>query len=293
MLKKSSLYVGIAPITKEHTQRVAEKLVKRGVISKNATYQEKIQITTKSLVKSWTNRYLEVTEDDWKEMEIEQIQSTENSDIVFMKFKNQNGATMLTSRAQNLPNDTGPNTPRLVMHIDIRAKKRHQAILQVAKAMREHAGNTIQTSVRAEKRDYLLRSRPKGSKTPWQEIPPVILTQDLPQFEIGKYRDIFNPENNPEEEEDEEQGNDEEGEEEDEEIERIARDIKNEKIENEKRERSEEESLENLSNITNQRKQIRIDNDISEEEKNKEIMNSTPIPINILETPAQKPAQIL
>ena len=76
------------------------------------------------------------------------------------------------------------------MHVDVRAKKRHQAILKIAKTIREHSKNTVQTTVRTGKRDFLIRQRPK-SEIPWNEIPPEIIKQKLPNFEIGDYQNIF------------------------------------------------------------------------------------------------------
>ena len=281
MLKESSKYVGIAPISREHIIKVAEKLTNRGIIDKNAPYQSRIQTTIKSLVKSWTMKYLNMTEADWNLMQVDKIQTTDNSDIIFVKFKTQNDATTMTSKARNLPSDTGPNTPRLIMHVDVRAKKRHQAILQIAKTMREKSGNTIQTTVRSGKRDFLLRRRPKGSTIPWQEIPPIIITQRIPHFEVGDYIDIFN------DKEDETKIEDDDEDDEDE-IRRLSQNILNEQI-NEKRDRSDQTNTSNeLSAIQNQRKHLKINenHDISSQEKDNDILNSTPIPVNIPETPA-------
>ena len=282
MLKDSSLYVGVAPIGRDHINRVADKLLKRGIIDKNAPTLTRIQITVKSLVKSWSIKYLGMIENNWNEMSIDKIQTTDNSDIIFIKFKNQSDATRMTSKARNLPTDSGQNTPRLVMHVDTRAKKRHQAILQIAKTMREHSGNQIQTSVRAGRRDFLLRSQQKGSNTPWQEIAPVILNKKIPEFEIGNYLDIFNdPEQTTE---------DEENEDDEEEIRRITKEIRD----NEKRDRSEPNESNNtteISQIDNKRKHRKTHN-MSGTEDN--ILNSTPIPMDnenitdIPETPINK-----
>ena len=46
------------------------------------------------------------------------------------------------------------------------------------------------------KKDFLLRQRVKGSTTPWAEIPPISIHQELPDFEIGIFNDIVNPEKN-------------------------------------------------------------------------------------------------
>ena len=132
----------------------------------------------------WGNKgtkYLKLTENEWQDIGIEEIKTTDNSDIIFIKCANQEEAAKLTSKAKHLPQDTGPDTPRIIMHIDTRAKKRHQAILAIAKTIREHSKRSVQTTVRAGRMDFLLRQRPKGSMTPWNQIPPEIIRQQLPQ----------------------------------------------------------------------------------------------------------------
>ena len=104
-----------------------------------------------------------------------------------------------TSRDRQLPQEAGPNTPHLVMYVDRHAMKHHKAILSIAKLQREHSNDMIQTTVRTGKYDFHIRTRPRGSNTPWADIAPVQITQDIPNFKIGAYRDIVNPNNNPEE----------------------------------------------------------------------------------------------
>ena len=139
-----------------------------------------------------------MTDKDFDSLKIDNIVMTANSDIVFIQCHNQDDAAQLTSRAKNLPRDSGTDTPRIMMYMDRRAMKRHKAILNMAKTIRDHADNTIQTSIRTGKNDFLLRKRTKGDNTPWQEIPPIRITQEIPNFEVGNYRDIVNPENNAE-----------------------------------------------------------------------------------------------
>ena len=61
--------------------------------------------------------------------------------------------------------------------------------------MRDHSKNTLQTSLRTGKNDFLLRKRQKGDETPWSEIPPVLIQQVIPEFEVGIYTDMINGEN--------------------------------------------------------------------------------------------------
>ena len=77
------------------------------------------------------------------------------------------------------------------MFVDPRARKRYKAIQNVAKTIRIKSNGNTQTTVRTGKHDFLLRHKVRGDTTPWGQIPPVKLDQNLPDFEIGLYRDIY------------------------------------------------------------------------------------------------------
>ena len=89
-------------------------------------------------------------------MEINNILITDNSIIVFINCKSQEDTNMFTSRAKNIPQDNDPDAPRLVMYVNRRATKRHKAIVNIAKTLREQANNMIQTTIRVGKNDFLL-----------------------------------------------------------------------------------------------------------------------------------------
>ena len=191
MLAKGNLNVGIAPISADHIARVEKVLISRGVISENENPAARKQRTVKSLVKSWTTKYLKMTDRDWDPIEIDNILMTDNSDVVFLCCKTQNDVNKFTSRAWNIPHDDGANPPCLLMFVDRRVSKRHKAIVKIAKTLREHSDNSVQTSICVGKTDFLLRQRPQGTTTPWAEIPPISLTQELPDFEVGTYTDVL------------------------------------------------------------------------------------------------------
>ena len=108
-----------------------------------------------------------------------------------MSFQDRDEAAKLTSKARNLPQNGNENNPRFVTYVDPRARKRYNAIQIVAKTIRTKSKGTIQTSIRNGKHDYLLRQKQKGDQTPWSQIPPVKLDLNLPEFEVGKYKNIY------------------------------------------------------------------------------------------------------
>ena len=124
-----------------------------------------------------------------------------------------------------------------------------------------------------------MRTRPKGSNTPWMEIPPVKINHNIPNFEIGTYDDIVNPENNPP------HGEEEEVPMEEQELEDISNEIARMNNEGAKRIRSPDNTSQGKKKSTRIRtnKSIhRMSQESSEEESdgeqlNKNILNSTPI----------------
>ena len=196
MLNKGTLNVGIAPITAEHINRVEFFLLKRDVLKQNENPAERKQRTVKSIVKIWTSKYLKMNDRDWDNIQIKSITLTDNSDIAFINCATQEDAKQFTSRANNIPHDSSDNAPCLVMYIHRRAARRHKAIALIAKSIRNQSNNTVQTTIRVGKKDFLLRQRPKGSSTPWAEIPPIAISQELPEFEVRIFNDIVHPENN-------------------------------------------------------------------------------------------------
>ena len=220
MMAKQSCTVGVAPISKDHVHRVCEQLTKNGDLKKTEDYDTRINRTVKSIVKAWTKKNLGMNETEWDGIDVTKIAltNTENSDIAFITFKTFEDAAKVTSKAHNLPKNNLPNDPRLIMYVDQRAKKRFDAVQNIAKTIRIKSANTIQTTVRNGRRDFLLRQKNRGDLTPWSQIPPIKLEEDIPDFEIGIFKNIYSEnssetdENDHGEEEDDEDVEEEENE---------------------------------------------------------------------------------
>ena len=217
---------------------------------------------------------------DWDSIDINKILLMDNLDIVFISCKTQEDANMFTLRAKNIPPNGEPNAPRLVMYVDRRAAKRHKAIANIAKSLREQAKNSIQTTIRVGKNDYLLRKRDKGSSTPWADIPPLKLNQELPDFEVGTYTNILETVENlnkPNEIEDNEDNQIEN-------LDEIIRDISSQNTD--KRERSNDKhDIQTVKQKRNNTSPMETPEQSGAEESEgessqKELLNSTPIQPN-------------
>ena len=128
MLSKSSCKIGIAPLTKKYTYAVCEHMTRKGILKRTEDLETRLQRTVKSLAKTWTKKYLRLTEKDWNEIKIIEMEQTngEDSDIVFLTCATREDASRITANAKYLPNTNNKDDPRLVMYVDPRSKKKVQ-----------------------------------------------------------------------------------------------------------------------------------------------------------------------
>ena len=77
MLAKSSTQVGIAPITKKQLYRLCDQMTKKGILKSTEEHKTRLQRTLKSMVKTWTKKYLKMDDEDWQELQITSIQQTQ------------------------------------------------------------------------------------------------------------------------------------------------------------------------------------------------------------------------
>ena len=142
-------------------------------------------------------RNLKLTDEDWDDIHIREIRQTnsEEADIIFIERETREDAAKITVKAKNLVNNNKVDDPRLVMFVDKRATKRFNAIQNIARTNRQKSEGTKQTTIRNGRYDFLLRQKDKGDTTPWNLIPPLNLDQDLPDIEIGMFKNIYTPRN--------------------------------------------------------------------------------------------------
>ena len=292
MLDRAGYKLGIAPITTQHIDRVNKILQDKGIYPPDDTPQMKKKKTIKALTKSWTQKNFKMSEEEWNSIQIQDIILTDNSDILFLQFKTKSDVSKFTTKAPLLPQNMGTDSPRLIMYVDRRGAKRHKALVNIAKTLRNHSGNTIQTTLRTGKHDFHLRTRTKGDLTPWSEIPPLRITQNIPNFEVGTYQDIINPDNNTPDDNMEQQLDDIED------LEMIIKEVSNMTVDKENLEEQNENKRDRSDNNTSQGKrktkksnQTTISSsgtsgsssseasgeDSEDEKAPKKILNSTPI----------------
>ena len=206
IMKKQSSVIGVAPISKKQIYTVCESMTKSGILKRSEDLGKRLQRTVKSLVKAWAKKNLKMDDEAWDEIKIKEIFQTnsDDSNIVFINCETIEDASRISSQARHLPKTSQENAPRLVMYVDPRARKRFNAVHNVAKTIRMKSDNTVQTSIRNGRNDFLLRRKERGDQTPWGQLPPLDLDQNLPDFEVGMYKNIYVQQTEEEEAEEEE-----------------------------------------------------------------------------------------
>ena len=76
MLNRPSLIIGAAPISQTHIENVMKKMVTRGVLSENQPREERLQRTIKSVLKGWAYTNLQITDNQWNSIQLEEISQT-------------------------------------------------------------------------------------------------------------------------------------------------------------------------------------------------------------------------
>ena len=91
-------------------------MTKKGILKRSEEQNIRIQRTTKSLVKTWTKKNLQMNYNDWDDLKILKITPSnhEEADLVFLKCQNRDETAKLTSRAKYLPQNLGENNPIFV-----------------------------------------------------------------------------------------------------------------------------------------------------------------------------------
>ena len=173
MLTRSATIVGLAPISKPNLERAHDNMVKRGALSLKEPYHHRMQKVIKSIVMTWTKTHLKMPKEAWTNIDVVEITqpASDEAEIIFIRCKTIEDAARINQYAKNLPQNTSTDTPRLVMHIDPRARPRFNAFNAMAKAIREHSDGNIQTSIRTGRTDYLLRKKTKRRYHPMGKNP--------------------------------------------------------------------------------------------------------------------------
>ena len=190
LLFESKKYIGISPIKPDSIEKTLITMEKKGYFDQNMDYATKKASTIKSMVKAWTLKNLKMTDTEWNEIQLQEIrQVSTTSDIIFLKFSSPEQTSKITAKARNLPADSNPDSPRLVTYVLQQGSSRYKGFQQLAKKLRLLSPEPIKTNIRCGKFDFLLRIQPKSESKPWGSIAPIIIEQNLPDFNVGILKD--------------------------------------------------------------------------------------------------------
>ena len=138
VLKKARNTIGIAPITNLSIFNEIKMCEQNNKISKGNNFNEKKEIVIKHMVQQWTKNNLEITDEEWDNIEIIEVrQQSTDSDIIYLKCTNTDEIAKITSKAHNLNKNSDENPPRLVQFVPYEARDRYNAMCNKMKGIRK------------------------------------------------------------------------------------------------------------------------------------------------------------
>ena len=138
----------------------------------------------KHLIRKWTKINLDINDSDWSNIQITEVrQQNTDSDIIYLKCTSTDEIAKITSKAYLLGKNNDENAPRIVQYVPYEVRDRYNALVNIMKAIR--SDNVTKTNIRIGKTDYLVRTQLKLINVKWSEIPPRIISEKIPEFNVG------------------------------------------------------------------------------------------------------------
>ena len=132
----------------------------------------------KSLLAHILLTQLNVAVETFNNMEIKQISMNKNYDII-TQFEKIESVGYIYSLTNNLKKDCKYS---FTDYIPNEFQRRHRELGAISKLLRE---KRYQTKIILGYKDYKLLARTSDEKIPWKKVAPLILSEEIEEFEIG------------------------------------------------------------------------------------------------------------
>ena len=136
-------------------------------------------------------------DDDIKQLEVVMIYplAKEEWNVLYVEYKNVDMVNFIMSFAQFMKKGEKEIRPSVEKYIPMELFSRYSAIEKMAFEIRQKSNFKTATNVSFGERDFILKTRPKeiqpgGRKTPWSQLEPVTLPEDIPKFEMNPVRRV-------------------------------------------------------------------------------------------------------
>ena len=149
-ISKSSLIVGLRPITSQHIHNEAQKMMTEGTYNKQTQGNIIRSAATKNAVHRFLKDELLMDEKTRNSLTIQTIypSKSDNNSIIYIKCEDQDDIAKITSRATNLNNPSSRREdPSIVPHVPKNFYTRYQAIEKLAWQIRMTNKGNIQTNI--------------------------------------------------------------------------------------------------------------------------------------------------
>lgn len=185
--QSNKLIIGFRPITLSSVEDLTKKMEEKGIFDQTHDREYRQTKSMQTATHMFMKNQLKMSASDRRSVKIQEIFFSTNlkPSTLYVQCASFEDTALIYKHAPNLPQNS-PTGPQLDYFTPPQFHKRRQEIETLAWQIRIKSEGRIQTNIRQGRLDYILRQRPKGSKTPWSEIPPTQIPESISKFVILK-----------------------------------------------------------------------------------------------------------
>lgn len=185
----NKLIIGFRPITLSMVDSLTRSMEAKGIFDGTHDQEYKLTKSMQTAAHMYMQNQLKMSITDRKNIKIKTMFFSTNisPSTLYVHCESYEDTATIYKHAINLPK-SAEGGPQLDYYTPPQFHKRRSEIETLAWRIRVKSEGRIQTNIRQGRKDYILRQRPKGSTTPWSEIPPTIIPDTIAKFEISKHK---------------------------------------------------------------------------------------------------------
>ena len=189
IIREAKKKVGMRPIDKVHVQHTMRR---NEEADKDKDIDERWKKAMSETVEAFLKYEMKMAEDDIDQLKIVKIfpPAKDQWDILYVEFESKEMVNFLMSFTKYMRRDEKEKKPSILKYIPKELFARFSAVESAAFQIRKQSNFKAATNVSFGDTDFVLKTRskdihPEGTKTPWTQLEPVPLPEDLPKFELN------------------------------------------------------------------------------------------------------------
>lgn len=185
--QKNKLIIGLRPITLSSVEALIKNMENKGIFDDTHDRQYRQSKAMQTTMHMFLQNQLKMSEEDRRRLKVTSIFFSTNCapSTLYVECETFEDTANIYKHTANLPKHA-VGSPQLDYFTPPQFYQRRSEIETMAWQIRKRSGGLVQTNIRQARSDYVLRSRPKGSNTPWADIPPIVIPDSIAKFEISK-----------------------------------------------------------------------------------------------------------